>query len=62
MDNQLLPNGVTSNHASNVNGLDMHYLEAGHDNEAVLLLLHGFPELSYSWRDVMPSLAQAGFQ
>ena len=62
MDNQLLPNGVTSNHASNVNGLDMHYLEAGHDNEAVLLLLHGFPELSYSWRDVMPSLAQAGFR
>jgi len=26
-----------------------------------VLLLHGFPELSYSWRKVMPPLAAAGF-
>jgi pimeloyl-ACP methyl ester carboxylesterase len=26
-----------------------------------VLLLHGFPELSYSWRKVMPPLADAGF-
>ena len=25
------------------------------------MLLHGFPELTYSWRKVMPSLAAAGF-
>ena len=25
------------------------------------LLLHGFPELAYSWRKVMPSLAEAGY-
>ena len=26
-----------------------------------LLLLHGFPELAYSWRKVMPALAEAGY-
>ena len=26
-----------------------------------MLLLHGFPELAYSWRKVMPALADAGF-
>ena len=27
----------------------------------MLLLLHGFPELAYSWRKVMPALAAAGY-
>ena len=26
-----------------------------------MLLLHGFPELAYSWRKVMPMLAEAGY-
>nr|WP_294507758.1 alpha/beta fold hydrolase [uncultured Rhodopila sp.] len=26
-----------------------------------MLLLHGFPELAYSWRKIMPALAEAGF-
>ena len=26
-----------------------------------MLLLHGFPELAYSWRKVMPVLAEAGY-
>ena len=26
-----------------------------------VLLLHGFPELAYSWRKVMPPLADAGY-
>jgi pimeloyl-ACP methyl ester carboxylesterase len=44
-----------------VNGLRMHVLEAGTPGRPCVLLLHGFPELSYSWRKVMPALAQAGF-
>ena len=39
----------------------MHMLEAGTPGKPCVLLLHGFPELSYSWRKVMPSLAAAGF-
>jgi pimeloyl-ACP methyl ester carboxylesterase len=47
----------------NGNGLNMHLLEAGYEspNRPALLLLHGFPELGYSWRNVLPRLAAAGF-
>lgn len=41
----------------------MHLLEAGDDaaSRPCLLLLHGFPELAYSWRNVMRPLADAGY-
>jgi pimeloyl-ACP methyl ester carboxylesterase len=41
----------------------MHVLEAGFETPGrpCLLLLHGFPELAYSWRKVMLPLAAAGF-
>jgi pimeloyl-ACP methyl ester carboxylesterase len=38
----------------------MHVLEAGDAGRPAVLLLHGFPELAYSWRKVMPALAHAG--
>jgi len=44
-----------------INGLRMHVLEAGEKGQPCLLLLHGFPELAYSWRKVMVKLAEAGF-
>jgi pimeloyl-ACP methyl ester carboxylesterase len=43
-----------------VNGLRVHLLEAGDESRPCLLLLHGFPELAYSWRKVMLPLAEAG--
>jgi pimeloyl-ACP methyl ester carboxylesterase len=39
----------------------MHVLEAGERGQPAVLLLHGFPELAYSWRKVMPALGAAGF-
>jgi pimeloyl-ACP methyl ester carboxylesterase len=45
-----------------VNGLALHVLEAGRGDAPCVLLLHGFPELAYSWRKVMPRLAQAGYR
>jgi pimeloyl-ACP methyl ester carboxylesterase len=57
-----LPDGITARIVAGVNGLDMHLLEAGDATRPVLLLLHGFPELAYSWRKVMPTLAAAGFR
>ena len=39
----------------------MHVLEAGDARAPCVLLLHGFPELAYSWRKIMPALAEAGF-
>jgi len=58
-----LPKGIRSRLVTNVNGLSMHVLEAGspRTDGLTVLLLHGFPELAYSWRSVMPGLADAGF-
>ena len=58
-----LPAGIRSRMAANGNGLEMHFLEAGFEERgrSCALLLHGFPELAYSWRRIMPALAQAGF-
>jgi len=60
---EVLPDGVRSRFADGVNGLRIHVLEAGHGDPArpCVLLLHGFPELAYSWRKVMPLLADAGY-
>jgi len=59
----VLPEGVRARHIDGINGLRMHVLEAGHETPGrpCVLLLHGFPELAYSWRKIMPALAQAGF-
>ncbi|HWK63645.1 MAG TPA: alpha/beta hydrolase [Rhizobiaceae bacterium] len=43
----------------NANGLRMHILEKGEG--PVVLLAHGFPETSYSWRHQIEALAAAGF-
>ena len=59
----VLPAGVRSRFVASVNGLRMHVLEAGSRAEARagVLLLHGFPELAYSWRRLLPALAEAGY-
>lgn len=60
LDPALLPPGLRSRFVDDVNGLRMHLLEAGEPGAPLLLLLHGFPELAYSWRKVMPALAALG--
>jgi len=63
IDPSLLPPGIRSRFVENINGLRMHVLEAGYETKGrpCVLLLHGFPELAYSWRKVMPVLAEAGY-
>jgi pimeloyl-ACP methyl ester carboxylesterase len=56
-----LPAAIRSRSLDGVNGLVMHVLEAGEVGRPCLILLHGFPELAYSWRQVMPILAESGF-
>src|SRR5947209_1908361 len=58
-----LPPGIRSRFVEDVNGLAMHVLEAGFEtpDRPCLLLLHGFPELAYSWRKVMLPLAAGGY-
>ena len=57
----VLPAGVVSRFVEGVNGLRMHLLEAGEPASPCVVLLHGFPELAYSWRKILPRLAEAGF-
>lgn len=58
-----LPEGIRSRFVDGINGLRMHVLEAGFatPGRPRLLLLHGFPELAYSWRKIMLPLAEAGY-
>jgi pimeloyl-ACP methyl ester carboxylesterase len=58
-----LPPSIRSRYVDGINGLRMHVLEAGFETRGrpCLLLLHGFPELAFSWRKVMPQLADAGY-
>ena len=58
-----LPAGIRERYVTGVNGLTVHVLDAGFDTpkRPVVLLLHGFPELAYSWRKVMLPLAAAGY-
>ena len=60
-----MPDGVRAGYADTAQGLHMHYLEAGYEEgvaeKPLLLLLHGFPELAFSWRHQLPALAAAGY-
>lgn len=41
-----------------------HILESGYTptrDKPLVLLLHGYPELAYSWRKIIPTLADAGY-
>jgi pimeloyl-ACP methyl ester carboxylesterase len=50
---------ATTNRTVATNGVELHVVEAGEGFPVVLA--HGFPELSYSWRHQMGALADAGY-
>ncbi|KAH9899178.1 Alpha/Beta hydrolase protein [Cubamyces lactineus] len=52
-----MPQGVESR-TLRVRDLDMHLFEAGTKADPLIVLLHGFPEIAYSWRKVILPLAQ----
>jgi len=59
----VLSPGIRSRFVNDVNGLRMHILEAGYETPGrpAVLLVHGYPELAYSWRKVMGPIASAGY-
>ena len=65
LEDAVLPRGIRARFVDNVNGIRMHVLEAGADasssSRPAVLLVHGFPELAYSWRKVMLPIAAAGY-
>jgi pimeloyl-ACP methyl ester carboxylesterase len=58
-----MPEGIISRKIQNHNGLDMHILEARPDEKKrpLVILVHGFPELAYSWRHILPAIASLGY-
>src|SRR4029077_18403867 len=63
LDPAVLAPGIRSRFVDDVNGLRVHVLEAGFESPGrpLVLMLHGFPEIAYSWRKEMPAVAAAGF-
>ncbi len=49
-----------SHHRVKINGIDLHYVEAGEG--PLVILLHGFPYLWYMWRHQIRALATGGYR
>ena len=45
-----------------VNGIQLRVAEAGPEDGPLIIMIHGWPELAYSWRYQMPALAEAGYR
>jgi len=56
-----MPDVAVQERTVSTNGGDLHVVEAGSTGPLVVLS-HGFPELSYSWRHQLPALAAAGYR
>jgi len=58
-----LPSGIRSRRIDTHNQVTLHILEAGfeHPGRPCIVLLHGFPELAYTWRYQLLPLARAGY-
>ncbi|KAL9240855.1 hypothetical protein vseg_015028 [Gypsophila vaccaria] len=54
-------NGGITHRKISVNGINIHVAENGDVGAPVVLFLHGFPELWYSWRHQMTALASLGY-
>ncbi|MDO8290285.1 MAG: alpha/beta hydrolase [Parvibaculum sp.] len=52
--------GKQKSHLVDVNGVRLHVVEEGEG--PLVILVHGFPELWYSWRFQMPAIAKAGYR
>jgi pimeloyl-ACP methyl ester carboxylesterase len=44
-----------------INGVQLRIAEAGDRGAPAVVLAHGFPNLGYSWRRIIPALADAGY-
>jgi len=44
------------------NGARFHVAEAGEDDAPLIMLLHGFPQMWWCWRDHIPALVETGYR
>ncbi|MGD8605156.1 MAG: alpha/beta fold hydrolase, partial [Anaerolineales bacterium] len=50
------------NQSIETNGIRLNVVQDGPDQGPLVILLHGFPEFSYGWRQQIPYLASAGYR
>uniref|UniRef100_A0A8R7V4G5 AB hydrolase-1 domain-containing protein n=1 Tax=Triticum urartu TaxID=4572 RepID=A0A8R7V4G5_TRIUA len=61
-DQEMDSDGAITHRSVETNGVRLHVAEAGPAGAPVALLLHGFPEVWYTWRHQMRALAAAGYR
>ena len=44
------------------NNINLHVVTDGPENGTPVILLHGFPEFNYGWKNQIPALVEAGFR
>ncbi|MCY7797047.1 alpha/beta hydrolase [Bacillus spizizenii] len=49
-------------HFVKTNGITLHVADAGPENGQLIVLLHGFPEFWYGWKNQIKPLADAGYR
>jgi len=54
---QAAGSAAIQDHTATVNGVTLHYLQAGEGDTSPVVLLHGYAETSHMWRPLMPKLA-----
>jgi pimeloyl-ACP methyl ester carboxylesterase len=47
---------IYTHYKTNVNGIQLHYIMGGKGEGDPIVLLHGFPQTWYEWRDIIPQL------
>ncbi|KAH9905265.1 Alpha/Beta hydrolase protein [Xylariomycetidae sp. FL2044] len=58
-----LPDGISEEYIDCTEscGLNWHVIKSGVKGKPLVLFCHGFPELAYSWRKILPTIAKAGY-
>ena len=62
MDHSTDIDALVTHKNSIVNGVRLHYVEAGPADGELVVCLHGFPEFWYSWHHQIPALVDAGYR
>lgn len=57
-----MPELIVTEHVARNAGHDSFYLAAGPEDGPLLIFVHGWPELSLSWRHQLPAMAALGFR
>ncbi len=48
-------------HSTRLSEVTLHYVTCGEPSDPAVVLIHGYPQTWYEWRDIMPAMAEAGF-